>query len=345
MRLQDEQLYHFLIANGIANTPALNDAAIIAWGTNLNNVYEHYNSYLHMIRTPGSPGPIEKHPYIDTYQTDCDFQREFLLLGTFPPSTYFNNLPLSNLPNPNVNRNIPTHYFYGNTNGLWEYLFGLNREDLPISVIQEALKNHQISISDVFSFAQRKEMSSASDSTYRNIVLNCRIADIFNAESKIHTLLFTSGNLASFLGNTTSTLTGFRWILEDCLKGFSHFSISGSKDVDGPYFPIDANGIQSAVLQQEGGIIWWLQYGAKKIRMINLPSPAGSAARQMPQSPFFRKWVNYKLFANNVQPLLGANDNVTTFMNNYPGIFTNTPTRQYRTEVYQMVLNHSIHLI
>lgn len=87
MRKQDANLYNFLIVNGVLNTPPLNDQAIRNWGINLVNVYEHYSSYLLNIQAPNSPGPIEKHPYIELYQADCNLQREILLLGTFPPSS------------------------------------------------------------------------------------------------------------------------------------------------------------------------------------------------------------------------------------------------------------------
>ncbi len=230
MRHPDQMIYNFLIANGIANTPAYNDAAIQAWGLNLINVYEHYNSYLQNVLAHDAPGPIEKHPYLDTYEADFDLQHGgFLLLGTFPPSSYFNNLQLANLPNPNIQNNIPTHYFYGNTAALWDYLFGLQGPALTIPAIRAALKKHKISISDVFSYAQRRVMRKADDAQYRNIVLNCRISEVFQPSSTIHTLLFTSGSLRTFLGNNTSALTGFRWILEDCLHGLEYFSISGSK--------------------------------------------------------------------------------------------------------------------
>lgn len=346
MRRPDQIIYNFLLANGIANTPACNDAAIRAWGLNLINVYEHYDSYLQNVLAHDAPGPIEKHPYLDTYEADFDLKHGgFLLLGTFPPSSYFNNLPLANLPNPNIQNNIPTHYFYGNTAALWNYLFGLQGPELTIPAIRAALKKHQVSISDVFSYAQRRVMRQADDAQYRNIVLNCRIGEVFQPSSKIHTLLFTSGSLRTFLGNNTSALTGFRWILEDCLHGLEYFSISGSQDGNGPYHPINPQGVQAALLQQEGGIIWWLRSSSKQIRIINLPSPAGNAAIQMLNSPFFRKWVNYKLTANGIQALLGMNDNVREFLHNHPGIFTNTPTQQYRREVYQMVLNGTINQI
>ena len=123
MRKTDLNLYNFLIVNGVLNTPALNDNAIRLWGANWQNVYDHYSSYLLNIQAPNSAGPIEKHPYIDLYSADCNFQRETILLGTFPPSSYINNLPVQNLPNPNVQNNNPTHYFYGNMNDLWFYLF------------------------------------------------------------------------------------------------------------------------------------------------------------------------------------------------------------------------------
>ena len=344
MRKQDRNIYNYLVVNGILNTPPLNDQFIRTWGLNLINVYQHYDSYLLNIQAPNSPGPTEKHPYIELYQADFDLQREMLLLGTFPPSSYFNNLPLVNLPNPNLQNNNPTNYFYGNMNDLWYYLFGLNGAGLTIPNFQASLNANRISISDVFSYVQRKKMISAFDNEYRNIVLNCKLKEVFNSESKVNTILFTSGNLNSFLSNTTSTLTGFRWILEDCCNGLTKFQISGDISGNGQYFPINTLGIQNALIQQNNGIVWWLKSGAKKIRIINLPSPAPMAAQQMINSSFFKKWLNYKAAINNIVTL-GVGAEVKQYLNAFPVIFNEPYTKQYRREIYQMVLNNNIHLI
>ncbi|OYU82585.1 MAG: hypothetical protein CFE24_14685 [Flavobacterium sp. BFFFF2] len=344
MRKDDLNLYNFLIGNGLLNTPPLNDLAINNWGLNLNNLYEHYNSYILNIEVPNSPGPIEKHPYIDHYQVDCDFQRQTLLLGTFPPSSYFNNLPLNNLPNLNVQNNNPTNYFYGNMNALWYYLFGLIDDEVTIPTIQASLLANDLSISDVFSFVQRRKMISAFDSEYRNIVLNCNLKNIFNRESGINTILFTSGNLGSFLNNTTSTLTGFRWILEDCCDGLNNFSISGDISGNGTYYMINNLGIQNALIQQNNGIVWWLKTGLKKIKIINLPSPAPTASLKMIRSSFFRRWINYKAIPHELPPL-GINANVNQFLREFPHIFNAPYTKHYRRDIYQMALNNNINLI
>ena len=346
MRKTDINIYNFLVMSGVLNTPTLNDVAIHNWGGNLNNVYEHYDSYLNIVQQPGSQGPIEKHPYIELYQSDCDFRREILLLGTFPPSSYLNNLPLNNLPNPNVQNNNPTHYYYGNMNALWDYLFGLNGAPVNIINIQASLNSNGISISDVFAYVQRQRMISAFDNEYRNIVLNCNIREIFNPLSQINTVLFTSGSLNSFLSNATSTLTGFRWILEDCCNGLNNFTISGDITGNGQYHPINIIGVQNAINQQNNGIVWWLKYGSKKIRIINLPSPAPMAAQGMMNSPFFRKWINYIALLNNI-PLPNNNqlNNLTAYLELFPNVFFEPYTKHYRREIYQMVINNTIHLI
>ncbi len=325
MRNIDQNLYNFLNANGVANTPAFTDHAILNWGENINSVYEHLASYLALIQQSNSPGPIEEHPYIDLYSADCDFQRHTLVLGTFPPSSYLNNLPLQNLPNPNVQNNNPTHYFYGNMNSFWNYLFPGNQANITISYLQQKLRNQGISISDVFAFVQRKRLISSADQDLKNIVLNCEISKVFNANSEVRTILFTSGKLQTFFNYQVSTLSGFRWILEDCCGGLNGFTISGDVSGNGPYFPLNDIGLQNAVQQQDGGIVWWLKSQQKAIRIVNLPSPAGQAAIQMAKSPFYIKWLNYK--ANRNEPI------------------QNPSTVQYRQEVYQMVLNDTIHLI
>ena len=345
MRKIDQVPYNFLTANGIANTQALVDLAIRNWGDNMNNVYEHLDSYLGLIQQPNSPGPLEKHPYLDLYSADCDFQRHTLLLGTFPPSSYLNNWPLNNLPNPNVQNNSPRHFFYGNMDSLWRYLFPENIGDMTIPLLQQLLLAHSISISDVFSFVQREIMISSADTEYRNILVNCNLCRVFNEDSSINTILFTSGKLESFLSNAVSALTGFRWILEDCCSGLNGFEISGEISGNGPYYPINRAGQQLAVLQQNGGIIWWLKSEDKKIRIINLPSPAGPAAITMLNSSFFRKWIYYKANLLGI-PQLQVDENVGQYLALNPHLIANpSPTVQYRQEVYQMVLNNTIHLI
>jgi hypothetical protein len=344
MRKPYGNIYDFLLLNDVLNTPQLNNLCINNWGLDLNNIYEHCDSYLLNIQIANSSGPIEKHPYLDLYQNDCNFQREMLLLGTFPPSSYLNNLPLNNLFNPNIQPNNPTHYYYGNINDLWDYLFALNGQDLTIPNIQAHLSSNKLSISDVFAYVQRKNMISAFDSEYRNILPNRNIVKIFDTDSKIHTVLLTSGNLTSFRNDTTSTLTGFMWILEDCGGGLKNFKISGDKLGNGPFYPINTEGVQSAINQQDVGVIWWIKTETKKIRIINLPSPAPSAARQMKNTDFFKKWVNYKAVSNEI-PLLAPGANMNNYLNLHNGIFNAPYTKQYRREVYQMVLNNTIHLI
>lgn len=340
-----QQLYNFLIDNGIANTPVCTDQAFRNWGEDINNVYEHLDSYLGLIQEPNSPGPIEKHPYIDLYADDCDFQRQTLVLGTFPPSSYLNNLLLNNLPNQNVQNNEPTHFFYGNMNSFWNYLFPGNQENIAIPFLQQQLALHDISISDVFSFVQRKNMRSAADSDLKNIVVNCNLSRLFDSSSSIETVLFTSGSLKSFLSNSVSTLTGFRWVLEDCCGGLDAFTISGDISGNGPYYLINNVGLQMAVQQQEGGIVWWLKSENKTIRIINLPSPAGNAALAIVGSYFLFRWINFK--ANQLGfPALQRGENVRQYLELNPGLIGNLPlTVQYRQEVYQMVLNNTIHLI
>jgi len=89
MRKQDRNIYNFLVVNGILNTPLLNDQFISPWGHNLINVYQHYDSFSLNVQAPNSPGPIEKHPYIELYHADCDLQRECFCWVPFLPSSLF----------------------------------------------------------------------------------------------------------------------------------------------------------------------------------------------------------------------------------------------------------------
>ena len=95
MKKTNENIYNFLLDNGVLDLPLLNDNAIIQWGHTNENVINHYNSYLQNILISNNCGPIERHPYIDFFENCYNSSYQFLLLGTFPPSTYFNNLDLA----------------------------------------------------------------------------------------------------------------------------------------------------------------------------------------------------------------------------------------------------------
>jgi hypothetical protein len=342
MRRINNDLYNFLIHNDIANTPQFNDANILQWGNQNQNVIQHYNSYLANIQVGGESGPIEKHPYFDNHADDFDLSRKFLVLGTFPPSSYFNNLDLAGLPNPNIQNNNPFNYYYGNTADFWVFLFGEIPED--IDDLKHQLLQNGVSISDVFKYIQRKKMNNAADNNLYNIVLNCDVKRIFSNDSKISTLLFTSGNLSKLLNNQPSALAGFRWILEDCMGGLLNFEISGSFNGDGPYYPINNEGLNNAEIQQNGGIVWWLKNKDKKIRIINLPSPSRNSFRQDPRTSFYFKYIHYMALLYNVPPPQN-NQNLRNYTDQHFQIFTNTPSLKYRNVVYQKVLNDTLNEI
>lgn len=341
-------LYADLGVAGILNTPLLNDASIRAWGAIPANVISHYNSYLALFPNAPSPGPIEKHPYIEPHIVDFDLNRNFLLLGTFPPNSHFNIYPgVIGLPNPNIQPNIALNYFYGNEADLWDYLFGVAGPALNIANVKALLNNRNIAITDVFDFVQRGIMNNPSDSNLFNIVLNCRINNVFNEDSKVKTILFTSGSLSAFRRNNVSTLTGFRWILEDCVGGYGNCKISGDISGVGPYFPINILGVTNAVAQQNGGIVWWIKFNERNYKVVNLPSPSPQAAIQMEKSHHFKKWVNF-MANNNGLPLptpIQAVNLKQFYLPLHQNVFVAPFTKQYRRVVYEMVLNDTIHLI
>lgn len=341
MRKLDLNIYNQLTQNEVHFTPEINVQNITDWGQNLENIYNHYDSYLLNFDEVNSIGCLEKHPYLNIYEDDYDLSRGTLILGTFPPSSYFNNLPLVNLPNPNIQPNQPVNYFYGNLNELWYFLFGLNPIDLTVENIRTLLAQNNISISDVIKYAQRKVMKNSDDKNLKNIVINCSLSKVFNKDSNVHTILFTSGSLSSFLGSSTSALTGFRWILEDCCGGLESFQINGNLDGNGDYYQINQIGIQHAIDQQNGGILWWLRNKNKKLRIINLPSPSRAASRQMQNSTFFLKWINFMAITNGINPP-HLNQNLDEYLLQYPNVFQNSITRQYRRMIYEMVLNNTI---
>jgi len=347
MKKINGNIYNFLLDNGILNVPPINDNAIIQWGQDQNNIIKHYNSYLTNIILPNSSGPIEKHPYIDLYNNCFNLNNRFLLLGTFPPSTYFNNLGLIGLPNPNIQNKNPLHFFYGNQNNLWKFLFNLNPNQITINSIKENLTKYKISITDVFSFIQRKKMKSSDDSDLKNIILNCSILNIFSNNSSIKTILLTSGKLSTFFKSQTSTLTGLKWILENCESDIEDYKFSGDISGNGVYYSINEINLMNVLNQQDGGLVWWIRKGDKKIKIINLPSPSNRGAAKFLGSNYFKKWVLYKAQTNNI-PLpdqLQLRNLKLNYLTSYPNVFVGPPTIQFRNEIYTMALNDTIHLI
>lgn len=346
MRRANQNIYNLLNSHNVLNTPILEENAIRNWGADRNNVQEHYESYLNHFIQEGAVGPIEKHPYIEKYSEDFDLSRQFLLLGTMPPSSYFNHLGLQGIPNNNISGNTPINYYYGNMQSLWRYLgFGNN---LTIDVIRDNLKSKSIAISDVLSYLQRKKMKSANDSDIYNIVLNKEALRLFSGDSKIETILTTSGSLKDMIGNANSlsVVRAVKWILMD-YDDLDLFSVSGESGGDGEYFPINNLGINQAVLQQNRGIEWWLRKGNKKIQFVNLPSPSGIAGTKMiRRGGFFEKWVRYKAHVGGIaQPNEAQLNNLNSFMENHPGIFGETPTKEYRRDVYAKALDGTLHEI
>ena len=150
MKKLNIEIFEFLNVNNVINGFELNENSIRNWGEDYQNILNHYNLYLQNVIDGNSPGPFEKHPYIELYNDECfNLSNRFLILGTFPPSTYFNNLALEGLPNPNINNNIPFNFFYGNLNELWRLLFDLEPVGITPEILLKNLSNHSISITDV----------------------------------------------------------------------------------------------------------------------------------------------------------------------------------------------------
>ena len=347
MKKMNFNIYDSLQNNHINNIPILNDDHIIMWGQNNENIIEHCNSYLQTILMPNSHGPIEKHPYIDFYENYFNLNNRFLLLGTFPPSSYFNNqIGLMGLPNPNLQNNIPLNFYYGNENNLWKFLFNLQQEEITVNSIIHQLNLYNISITDVFYYVQRAKMISPNDQDLKNLVLNKKIINIFNENSQISTILFTSGSLEKIFKESTSTLVGFRWLLSEYLENFDALEFSGDITGEGVFYPFNIMNINDVVLQQNGGIVWWIRLGTKKIKMINLPSPSAAAQIRMPNSNFFKKWVYYKANENDIPlPNNEQQQNLIEFTQLFPNIYSNSPTIKYREDIYFMALNNILDLI
>lgn len=337
-----------------SSPPANNDPAILLWsnGGQINaNVIKHLTSYLTMV--PGVDwGPYEIHPYIHRYPTEFNIKRKILLLGTFPPNSYMNNIaalqPFAG-NHPHIN-NIPlVDFYYGNTASLWQF-FGLGPL-VTVPAILNFLNNQSISISDVALGIQRNLFISPADSALYNILPNFNLCDFLNNSFSLETVLLTSGSLrnlninpAGHVGmNSPSTTKIFIEIIKHVCR--NDIEISGQPDGNGPFHPLTNQGINAAQLQQYSRIlpgnnqldqfrhiVWYIKINSKTTRIINLPTPSGALG--MIGSDFFYKWLRYKANINGLP--LPPNNGRRDFMLQYPNIFIGPPTNQYRSEIYQM---------
>lgn len=346
MEKLNQALFNNLINGVIENCPReiLTNENILAWSENgiINeNCIAHLSSYL--INHGFVFGPYEIHPYILREINNFNLERKYLLCGTFPPNSYLHNIPILNplaIANPNVGNPPQLDFYYGNLIKLWR-LFNI---PIPINYasVSDFLDENSISISDTILGAQRAIFRDASDIQYNNIVLNFHLLNILNLESKIETLLFTSGSLKNIHlnlnGNKLNALNSF-------LKIFSNenldLKISGQVNGLGNFMPLNTLNRNAEVIIQNNQIIWWLEIAGRKFRIINLPTPATSQG--MMSSPFFLRWANWKLVSNGLAPI---NQNIRTMdqLQALPAIFDPTPTNQYRKEIYDMAI-HNIPLL
>ncbi|HVT86099.1 MAG TPA: hypothetical protein VHD35_12920 [Chitinophagaceae bacterium] len=348
LRLSGER-FTALQALAIANCrPALNDAAILAWSNSgqINaTVLGHLKSYLQFRPAPVF-GPYEIHPYIFRETSQFNLNRKYLLLGTFPPNTYLHNIPkLAQLSavHPNVKTPPTVDFYYGNMASLWKF-FGLAGPMTRNSIIAFLTAN-SISISDSILGAQRRKFVSSADQNLYNILPHQGLCKIFDPESLIETILFTSGSLKEIKINNSgaisftspNTLNIFLGILMRCNNTQKNgIEISGQPNGLGSFYKFDKMGLKQAINDQNKHIIWWLRLKNRKLRIINLPTPAIGLGMISPKT-FFGRWVGWKANQNGL-PTPGVN--LKDYMNQYANAFFPPYTNQYRKEIYDLAIHN-----
>lgn len=334
MKNEQRQRWQQLVNQNIVSTPYLLDEAIRQWGEVAQNVINHRDSYNNIFN--GGAGPIEKHPYIETYADDFAIRkRDKLILGPFP-SRYGHQVDID--------------YYFGDNPDIWYYFFGIdniNLENNAINYVRTILQDEGIAITDVFQFVQRRNLAAVAVQNHGNLVLNSDVSKVLKHGSKVKTIFLLSGDLSSLVEpeeTNVDTTKGFYWILQE-EKMLKECTISGDVTGNGAFHPFNVEGINAAIQQQNNGIIWWIKYKNKKVKIVNLPNPSPGAAMQMINvGGFFEKWVVYKAEQDPNIPIPNQAQllNLNGYMNDYPGVFEPAPTRQYRREVYQMALNGAL---
>lgn len=338
MRNKIETRWNQLVNQNVVSTPYLKDEAIRQWGKVAQNVINHRESYKKTFG--GTAGPIEQHPYIRQFEEDFDIRREKLIIGPFPAR---------------YNDKVNIDYYFGDSIDVWYYFFGI--EDLqnainPVELIRNTLVERSISITDVFEYIQRQGPEEGNVGNHGNLVLNTEIRRALSHGSGVKTIFLLSGELNSLTdvgeGNVNTT-KGVYWVLQEENKLDKYFISGEITGNDDSFHHFNNEGIKAAVAQQNGGIIWWIKYGKKKVKMISLPNPSPGAAinGMIEYGGFFERWVSYKAIyegipAPNEIEWPALNDYVA----HYPAVFGEKAiTKLYRREVYQMALAGTLHEI
>ncbi len=349
MQREEEHIHNQLVDNSVISTPYLLDKAIRQWGMVQQNIVNHYNSYLQNFVDANAVGPIEKHPYIDKYEQDFDLSRKFLLLGTFPGTSYFNNLEGIDIPavNNGIN-NLVQHeidFYNGHRRVTWRYLLNVQNNDFQTNTIRERLQEFDVAVSDVFYYIQRDNIAQATPASYHNIILNNSIFKVFEDNITTDVILTTSGSISSLINNDIDTVKGIRWVIEESGVQLNDVSISGDDYTgNGVYHPITIEGIENCITQQNDRIIWWIKLGNKKVKIINLPKTVASGTIG---SDFFLRWVNFRAGYYRIPaPLEAELDNLIGYMQGYPDAFGQGQyVVSFWKDVYQKALNGGLHEI
>ena len=326
---------------------ALSNQSILDWseGGQINqNVIDHLSSYFR--KETAESGPYEIHPFIYREAAQFDLSRRYLLLGTFPPATYIRNIPqLSGVAaaDPDVRPAPSVDFYFGETTSLW-HMFGLPSVQLTRAMIDDFLKDRSIAVTDVILGAQRMMFHDIRDMSLFNILPNHQLCKLFSDNSAIETILFTSGNLAGVPLTTSGHISlnmpnTVRVFLKTLIEICTHeqLYVSGKPDGSGTFYRFGPKGLAHAVSDQDNHLIWYLRFGDKVLRMVSLPSPATPAT--LPETPFFRRWLQYKAKKAGIQSP-AKKDDLLEYMTAYPDVFVHPYMTQYRSEIYQMAIDH-----
>lgn len=234
--------------------------------------------------------PLEKHPYLDA--NPIDYARRFLIIGTFPPFSYFANnvigngitrlLNTYNNPLGGLPAIMPIPFFYGNVGSFWNYLPGWGAMPVTPANCIAWLTANNTSITDIIKYCQRRDLRDTSDSGLYNIIPNYELmASITQPNSRIETLVFTSGKPNNNYLNNNNNST-FSLYIKTLIEMGIPFGFSNWGGV-APILPVIGGGPIAPIVNKA---LFTMNINGRNFNVVLLPSPSGSASRSMDNHPF-----------------------------------------------------------
>lgn len=270
----------------------------------------------------------EIHPYLLFRNRMIDKPKGYII-GTFPPVSYLrntlllNNEPIFNRPffinDIQIGQMPRIPFFHGNDLKLWEFL---QINPLTVDDVLRFLKEKKWIYSDIIYSCSRKEINNPADNNLRNIIVNVDLLNEIIYRNDSPYIWFTSSSVYNSTG--IKLRNGFIDISSNqAYNLFIHALQKGSFKIE-----VEFENTWYELIPANNNILVNINFTIKhRIRLNNKnvytiytgPSPSASASRRLGSNDHYKNW---KLKPQN---------------QNYQ-----TPTNEYRKQVYSRFINFEI---